>query len=114
MMESYSRALVRMVGAQSIDCFCSQSAIAGLLMFDAIASLGLLLMPTKPNLEIRCDCISHSSLELSFPFMLQVGSLLSVLLLKYLGRKHTIITSGVLFFIAFLCIGNKKNKNKFS
>ena len=36
---------------------------------------------------------------------LQIGSLLSVLLLKLLGRKLTIIISGVLFLVSFLCIG---------
>ena len=36
----------------------------------------------------------------------QVGSLLSGLLLRTLGRRHTIIISAVLFLVSFLCIGN--------
>ena len=50
---------------------------------------------------VRIIRMTLSSRHLLF----QIGSLLSVVLLKLLGRKLTIIISGVLFLVSFLCIG---------
>merc|ERR1712227_401719 len=41
----------------------------------------------------------------TLPMGAMLGAILSALLLKIVGRKYTIIISGVLFFISFLCIG---------
>ena len=53
------------------------------------------------------------SINVNHYLFIQVGSLISVFLLKFLGRKYTIITAGALFSVAFLCIGKHIENGKY-